>query len=960
MANGIAQGCPASPDLLNILFEPFHRWAGSQGVGVKVLGDYVASSSFADDVALLATSQPEVELLVGAYQAWCHLLGIQLHLLKTELWCSELPGGQTVVLQLESGPLQLTTRSTFKMVGIELGNSEKAATVAHLEARLPSALQASRRLAGLSLPAAVAVQMWRTAVLPQALYGCEVRNVTMTQLMPVWVTGKKTIPMLAPLELSSYAAVEVLGGLPLGCHALRDPRLEMVSRRLRWLQTVGNASGLVGTLHRELASGPGGTWNEPSAALSAALTELHWQVRRNPAAFCASRWPILEPEPQFRGMVRLTPNDDPAPSGTVWTDGSVGSSGGAAALQWHSDICFQTSVPNPRSSTHCELVALNLVVQFPSPPPLILSDSLCSLQLIGSWGRRPPRVTLACTERSLIREFILQWNVRPAPPVLEKVKAHNDAAAAAGDVKALGNTAVDTLAKQAASGAGVVLGAVHPRYQDAVQLCDASGTWQLNLSSAVSLAWWEKCSREAGGRRSWLAQLYPPGLELDWPTSCIIFRRPTVAGDSFVYAVPQAVLKWVARARSGALATRGRLAKTHTKVSISPACPACSATMEDDGHAIAGCQVTGSADLASLVPNLWLTACGKPSAVPLPPPWVAAHLLQLAVGLIPTSLRSLVPNLEKWELGIVLRRFHLSLCSRLAEVLRRREQLVALSSPTPSSSPGLGPPPSVRNLTVAELRAAEACPSKPKPAPTAAKTAHQLRAEKLESALSLNSWVKTHPFLQAVPLDQGEASVALLLLWEADHKKLYPAGKVDIRSRLQNFSKRLTDAVAADAELSVWMHSKTKLRGVLSPGLKPSCYTRWAVRIKPEVGEPFLGSWKAYLASVVQQQQQGLVGRVHGRSSSPSSTESRRSAKRPKPAPARTRKRAASASAPLHTKKDRLERLLAAKAAQAAKQAAPGVAPSSASASSASSSVLGGRDPVSPSAGPRALPPGLT
>ena len=190
-----------------------------------------------------------------------------------------------------------------------------------------------------------------------------------------------------------------------------------------------------------------------------------------------------------------------------------------------------------------------------------------------------------------------------------------------------------------------------------------------------------------------------------------------------------------------------------------------------------------------------------------------------------------------------------------------------------------------------------------------------------------------------------------MLLWEADHKKLYPAGKADVRSRLQNFSKRLTDAVAADAELSAWMHSKTQVRCVLSPGLKPSCYTRWAVRIKPEVGEPFLGSWKAYLASVVQQQQQGLLGRVHGRGSSPSSTESRRSAKRPKPAPARTRKRAASASAPLHTKKARLERLLAAKATQAAKQAAPWVAPSSASASSASSSVLGGRDPVSPSAG---------
>lgn len=66
----------------------------------------------------------------------------------------------------------------------------------------------------------------------------------------------------------------------------------------------------------------------------------------------------------------------------------------------------------------------------------------------------------------------------------KRIKAHNDAAAAASDVEALGNKAVDILAKQA----GVVLGAVHHSY--AVQLCDAFGTWQLNLSSAVPLACW--------------------------------------------------------------------------------------------------------------------------------------------------------------------------------------------------------------------------------------------------------------------------------------------------------------------------------------------------------------------------------------------------------------------------------------------------------------------------------------
>ena len=126
-------------------------------------------------------------------------------------------------------------------------------------------------------------------------------------------------------------------------------------------------------------------------------------------------------------------------------------------------------------------------------------------------------------------------------------------------------------------------------------------------------------------------------------------------------------------------------------------------------------------------------------------------------------------------------------------------------------------------------------------------TTAQLKADKADTALTLNNWVKTQPFLQALTLDQGEASVVLLLLWES--------------------RKRSRDTAAADAELSAWMHSRTKLRGVLSLGLNwihfpPGLdyYTRWAVRNKPEVGSP---SWPRWFSS----------SRVHGRDSS--STESR-------------------------------------------------------------------------------------
>ena len=65
MANGLAQGCPASPDLMNILFEPFHRWAAAQSKGVSVANTFVASVSFADDVTLVATSLEELRFFGG-------------------------------------------------------------------------------------------------------------------------------------------------------------------------------------------------------------------------------------------------------------------------------------------------------------------------------------------------------------------------------------------------------------------------------------------------------------------------------------------------------------------------------------------------------------------------------------------------------------------------------------------------------------------------------------------------------------------------------------------------------------------------------------------------------------------------------------------------------------------------------------------------------------------------------
>ena len=110
------------------------------------------------------------------------------------------------------------------------------------------------------------------------------------------------------------------------------------------------------------------------------------------------------------------------------------------------------------------------------------------------------------------------------------------------------------------------------------------------------------------------------------------------------------------------------------------------------------------------------------------------------------------------------------------------------------------------------------------------------------------------PLPESCAVEGGEPSVALLLLWEADHNQHFPTTSVDITAGLTGFTKSLSDAVDADTELSAWLTSKKKVPQ-LSPGLPAKPYLGWVIQVDPAVGEPFLGMWKTYLLGVVRRHQ---------------------------------------------------------------------------------------------------------
>ena len=118
--NGLAQGCPGSPDLLNILLEAFHRWASAAGLGVPVMDDIrIASASFADDVALVAASQADLEQLIVAYLQWCQLLGSG----SPHMWLDSQGGNAVLPWNFASLPHGIVPSKALYELGVVLSRS---------------------------------------------------------------------------------------------------------------------------------------------------------------------------------------------------------------------------------------------------------------------------------------------------------------------------------------------------------------------------------------------------------------------------------------------------------------------------------------------------------------------------------------------------------------------------------------------------------------------------------------------------------------------------------------------------------------------------------------------------------------------------------------------------------------------------------------------------------------------
>ena len=647
--NGLAQGCPAAPDMLNILLEPFHRWASAHGFGVSLLGGGRASSaSFADDVVLIAESLEEMERFIEAYLRWCNLLGLRVLHTKTQIWCNQSRAGTKVHV----GEALVETSLTFSVVGVVLG-PEQMATTEHLKKRMEKAVISANRLSALNLPAPLVARLWRSVVLAQACYGAEVRDIQPAAMEKLALSGRTTLRNASPFRLARWAAPEVLMGLPFGDSCIRDPMLEIRSRQICWLHELANSNNIVGRLHRALATWSGRWdpyWFEPTPSLKSALISLGWRLHVKDTSLPDS-WPVLPEDPRLTADVVTDPCSGDIPDGAFFTDGSVGPGGGGAAAV-AVDPTQETGcgsivhISHPRSSTHCELVGLKLAAR--AHAKAAFSDSLCALITLRDWGKWPLSRRLKCIDRAEVRAVIHAASEGQLL-LLEKVKAHQEGPE---NMKAFWNNTADREAKLAASNDTTIpLWNEETAFADHVQVVDETRKWILNVPEAVLARWWHLGRLKLSQRRpDTLGLLYPPNVNFDWKSSNRAFRAPFVRGGKWVYLVSPAALKWTARARCGALASTARRIKTdgHAGEPLDdPVCPFCHVGIEDDIHMASSCTATHTAKVLDAVSSVWRsslrTLCIADGVLPSVDV-LSKWSFQLAIGLIPLDLHPLFPG----------------------------------------------------------------------------------------------------------------------------------------------------------------------------------------------------------------------------------------------------------------------------------------------------------------------------
>ena len=519
------------------------------------------------------------------------------------------------------------------------------------------------------------------------------------------------------------------------------------------------------------------------------------------------------------------------------------------------------------------------------------SDSLAALTTLKGWAGWGVARRLKCEDRAEVRAVL--WKAAEGRMQrLEKVKAHRTDVAAKADPKALWNEKADAAAGRAADSGGVGTATCEElhEFEDVVQVRDGGGRWLRVVGKEVEECWWEKQKGAVVTRRpETLGKMFPPGVKIWWKVSNRMFGRPVVKGDAWIEAAAPGVVKWVARARVGALATEERLSKTGTVKGPDgqPAeikCQCCGAAVENDVHILTGCPETGTDKVADEVQKVWREALVKAKkrervwqakVVDVGPPaleWFRKHALLWAAALIPLEAREVLGQPMAVAVG-VLSEVSLEMGKWLQERMRDREAMLDLAEAARGGNRKEQIKAKTRQvqdsyreegqlgLTEAEARAVARGEVEVRWMERRPSLTERIMVKKKREA-DLEGWVRRHFPAERVLKDGKDPAAAsahsLLVMWEAE-RGLYPSTADTFTQTVAAFSRDLSQLLRGMGR--PYCEAKTaRVRRLVASGAGYAwLHTRFPLKIKDPSSE-FVERWKDFVRWVAK----GQVERTHG------------------------------------------------------------------------------------------------
>ena len=176
---GVPQGNPISPTLFGVFSDGLPQYLKHRcpGVGVTLPdGTCVQILGYADDFALVATSQEDLQLLLDATQAWCEATCMYLNVPKTQVLPINFAPGTQFGLTCRGGAVPVVEEALY--LGLHIHHKTGLqASIEKLEQRFWAAWNSvKRRYSNLGCAERVAIMLdlYLACLPPVISYGCEV------------------------------------------------------------------------------------------------------------------------------------------------------------------------------------------------------------------------------------------------------------------------------------------------------------------------------------------------------------------------------------------------------------------------------------------------------------------------------------------------------------------------------------------------------------------------------------------------------------------------------------------------------------------------------------------------------------------------------------------------------------------------------------------------------------------